>query len=72
MVAYGDGRRNIGLASALTVTDTSNQQLPYPGEKARGADIVVRRPWERYVFIGGLAGIVVVLIILGLVAGLHS
>jgi hypothetical protein len=46
MVAYGDGRRNIGLASALTVTDTSNQQLPYPGEKARGADIVVRRPWE--------------------------
>jgi hypothetical protein len=42
---------------------------PYPAEKARGATIVLRRPWQRYVFFGGLAGIVVLLLILRLAAG---
>jgi len=29
---------------------------------------VLRRPWQRYVFIGGLAGIVVLLIVLKIFA----
>jgi hypothetical protein len=35
------------------------RQPVYSGEKARGADIVLRKPWERGVFIAGLAGAVV-------------
>jgi len=42
---------------------------PYPADKARGAEIELRRPWQRYVFIGGLAGIVLLLIVLRLLAG---
>ena len=44
------------------------QPTPYPAEKARGAEIELRRPWQRYVFIAGLAGAVVVAI---LAAWLH-
>jgi len=36
---------------------------------ARGGEIELRRPWQRYVFIGGLTGIVLLLIILRLMAG---
>ena len=43
---------------------------PYPADKARGATIELRRPWQRCVFIGGLAGIVVLLIVLRLAASL--
>jgi hypothetical protein len=28
---------------------------PYPAEKARGGEIILRRPWQRIVFILGLA-----------------
>ncbi len=42
---------------------------PYPAEKARGATIDLRRPWQRYVFIGGLVGIVVLLLVLRLLTG---
>jgi len=31
------------------------QPTPYPGEKARGGEIILRRPWQRVVFILGLA-----------------
>jgi len=42
---------------------------PYPADKARGAEIELRRPWQRYVFIGGLVGIAVLLLVLRLIAG---
>lgn len=42
---------------------------PYPAEKARGAEINLRRPWQRIVFFGGLIGAAVLLLILKLAAG---
>jgi cellobiose-specific phosphotransferase system component IIC len=35
----------------------------YPAEKARGGEIILRRPWQRAVFMGGLAGCIVLLLI---------
>lgn len=29
-------------------------EKPYPAEKARQGEIVLRRPWQRIVFFGGL------------------
>jgi hypothetical protein len=37
------------------VRDKGGQPSPYPGERARGGEIVLRRPWQRIVFILGLA-----------------
>jgi hypothetical protein len=31
------------------------QGVPYPAEKARGGEIILRKPWQRAVFILGLA-----------------
>jgi hypothetical protein len=36
--------------------------LDYPARKARQGEIILRRPWQRAVFIAGLAGIAVVLL----------
>jgi hypothetical protein len=52
--------------------DASHQPPAYPGEKARGGEIILRRPWERYVFIGGLVGMMVLWAVLALIAALHS
>jgi hypothetical protein len=41
---------------------------PYPAEKARGGEIILRTPLRRAIFIGGLVGIFVLLIVLGLMA----
>lgn len=40
---------------------------PYPAEKARGGEIILRQPWQRWVFIGGLVGIFVLLVVLRLI-----
>jgi hypothetical protein len=48
--------------------DRHKQPDPYPAEKARGAEIVLKRPWQRYVFFGGLAGIVLLVVILRVLA----
>jgi hypothetical protein len=36
------------------------EKLPeeYPAEKARGSEIILRKRWQRYVFMAGLAGAV--------------
>jgi hypothetical protein len=44
------------------------QPRPYPADKARGAEIELRRTWQRYVFIGGLVGIIVLLAVLRILA----
>lgn len=31
------------------------QPPPYPAEKARGGTVVLRKPWQRVLFIAGLA-----------------
>jgi hypothetical protein len=36
------------------------QPPPYPAEKARGGEIILRTPLRRAIFIGGLIGAVVV------------
>jgi hypothetical protein len=45
------------------------QRLPkdYDADKARGGEIILRRAWQRYVFIGGLLGAVLLVIILGII-----
>jgi hypothetical protein len=43
------------------------QPAPYPAEKARGGDIVLRKPWQRAVFIIGLVLPIVLLVVLLLV-----
>jgi hypothetical protein len=40
------------------------QPTPYPAEKARGGEIILRRPWQRIVFIVGLA--LPILLLIGL------
>jgi hypothetical protein len=36
-------------------TDGPPQPPPYPADKARGGEIILRRPWQRVVFVLGLA-----------------
>jgi hypothetical protein len=36
------------------------QPAPYPAEKARGGEIILRTPLRRAIFIGGLIGVAVV------------
>jgi hypothetical protein len=48
--------------------DSGKRPEPYPAEKARGAEIVLKRPWQRYVFFGALAGLVLLLVVLRIVA----
>jgi hypothetical protein len=40
----------------------------YPAHKARGAEIVLRKPWQRMVFFGGLAGAVALALLLQVAA----
>jgi hypothetical protein len=48
------------------VADPRDTRPDYPAQKARGAVIILKRPWQRIVFFGGLAGCV----LLALVAAL--
>ena len=41
----------------------------YPGDKARQGDIVLRKPWMRVVFIAGLVGCVILVLVIRIVAG---
>jgi hypothetical protein len=40
------------------------QPAPYPAEKARGGEIILRTPLRRMIFIGGLIGVAVVVLVL--------
>ena len=46
------------------VRESPPQPPPYPAEKARGARIVMRAPWQRVLFVAGLALPVIVLVVL--------
>jgi hypothetical protein len=41
-------------------------KTPYPAEKARGGEIVLNTPARRAIFIAGLAGAVLLALLLGL------
>jgi hypothetical protein len=46
-------------------TENGHPSRPaYPAEKARGGEIVLRSRWQRIVFIGGLAGCILLVLIL--------
>jgi len=47
--------------------DTRDQRpRPYPAEKARGGEIILRKRWQRVVFIGALTLAVVIGFVLSL------
>jgi hypothetical protein len=41
-------------------------QRPYPAEKARGGEIVLKTLLQRWVFMAGLVGAVLLVLVLGL------
>ena len=43
------------------------EQAPYPAEKARGGEIILNAPLKRTIFIAGLVGAVVLVLILAFV-----
>jgi hypothetical protein len=46
----------------------TNEPPPYPAEKARGGEIILRAPLRRIIFIAGLAGAVVLAVLLSVFA----
>jgi hypothetical protein len=40
------------------------EQRPYPAEKARGGEIILNTPTKRWIFISGLAGAVLLVLLL--------
>jgi len=46
----------------------TNQSRPYPAEKARGGEIIMRTSGRRIIFIAGLAGAVLLAILLSVFA----
>jgi hypothetical protein len=36
------------------ISASTRSRPPYPAEKARGGEIILRRPWQRALFIAGL------------------
>jgi hypothetical protein len=44
--------------------DGPPQPPPYPAEKARGGEIILRTRWRHTVFVAGLVGLVLVLLLL--------
>jgi len=50
--------------SDMTEHEAQKQEAAYPAEKARGGQIVLRKPWQRALFIAGLAAPLVLMLIL--------
>ena len=40
------------------MNDKPRTEEPYPAEKARGGEIILRKQWQRWIFIAGLAAAV--------------
>ena len=40
------------------------QPAPYPAEKARGGEIILRTQLRRMIFLGGLIGVAVIVLVL--------
>jgi hypothetical protein len=48
--------------------ETRIETAPYPAEKARGGKIILSQPWQRLVFIAGLVGMFLLVIVLAVFA----
>jgi hypothetical protein len=46
------------------VRESPPQPPPYPAEKARGGEIILRRRWQRVIFIAGLTGLFVLVLVM--------
>jgi hypothetical protein len=46
------------------MSENAQTPEPYPAEKARGGEIILRTPLRRAIFLGGLAGGVVLVLLL--------
>jgi len=47
-------------------------QTPYPAEKARGGEIILRTRQQRMIFAGGLIAAIVLALLLGVLAGFFA
>ena len=61
---FGPSDRAKNGKFSVQTTDRPSGKIVYPAEKARQGEIVLRRPWQRVVFLGGLAGCVLLVLIL--------
>ena len=61
--------RNRALESAMTEPG-DRAPPPYPAEKARGGEIILRTPLRRAIFIGGLAGAVLLALVLAILGAI--
>jgi len=50
-------------------TERSTGPRTYSSDKARQGEIVLRKPWMRMVFIAGLVGCILLVLIIGIIAG---
>ena len=57
------------MAREAPIERVPSPDAPYPAEEARGGEIILNTPGRRAVFIAGLAGAVLLVIVLGLLAG---
>ncbi len=54
------------MAAKMATPKPQDAQTGYPARKARGAVIILKRPWQRIVFFGGLAGCVLLVFVAAL------
>jgi len=55
----------------MLMSETSDRMLrPYPAEKARGGEIILKTTWSKAVFLAGLFGGFMVVIVLALYLGI--
>jgi hypothetical protein len=55
----------------MTERNEQRPTAPYPAEKARGGEIILRTPLRRAIFIAGLAGAVVLALLLAFARFAH-
>ncbi|MPZ38281.1 MAG: peptide ABC transporter permease [Rhizobiales bacterium] len=48
--------------------ESKQQRTPYPADKARGGEIILRTPLRRMIFFGGLIGAIVLVLVLRLLS----
>jgi hypothetical protein len=53
---------------SIMPTERGRAPPEYPADKARGGEIILRRKWQRAVFVAGLAGAVVLVLLLQMFA----
>jgi len=56
---------------AMTERNEQQPTAPYPAEKARGGEIILRTPLRRAIFIAGLVGAVVLALLLAFAGFAH-